>query len=284
MPDPPLTRALLERARTAVMAGDPASAIELLMAPVRSGAPHLANELIMQSARLQRARTGLRQGVATGEAVATEDQRVGFALLQLMDDLDGVAVDEAPDPGSVDATDQAEDPDQDRDSRNAPKASADDVTPAAPEEPAPRSQVFISYSHNDKAWLERLQRMLRPLLDGGGLDVWDDTRIRPGSLWRPEIDRAMERAAVAVLLVSDDFLSSDFILNEELPYLLETARRGEVTVLWVYLSACLYERTLIGTIQAAYDPSSPLDALPPAEQNDALKTICLEIEAATHSR
>jgi internalin A len=51
-----------------------------------------------------------------------------------------------------------------------------------------RTRAFISYSHADKHYLEVLQQNLKPLLRGSNLEVWDDTKIQPGSQWREEIE------------------------------------------------------------------------------------------------
>ena len=59
----------------------------------------------------------------------------------------------------------------------------------------------------------------------GLLDVWDDQRIGAGQDWFPEIRKAMERARVAILLISHNFLTSDFILREEVPNLLKRRER-----------------------------------------------------------
>ena len=92
-------------------------------------------------------------------------------------------------------------------------------------------------------------------------------------------------AKVAVLLVSPDFLASDFIAQHELPPLLKAARSNGLIILWVCVSACLYEETEISAYQAAHDISRPLDSLKRAEQNAILVQICQTIkEAATNTK
>ena len=136
-----------------------------------------------------------------------------------------------------------------------------------------RDQVFISYSHADSEWLKRLQIMLAPLRRQGMLDVWEDMRIQVGQDWKEEIEKALERAKVAVLLVSPDFLASDFIAKHELPPLLEAARKQGMTILWVPLRHSLYKVTEIARYQAAYDPGTPLSTLTAAQQDAALVRI-----------
>ena len=142
--------------------------------------------------------------------------------------------------------------------------------------------MFISYSHADRDWVERLKRMMAPLLRGSGqeLRLWDDSQIEAGRQWREAIETALAQAKVALLLVSDHFLASEFVMGEEVPKLLAAAEAEGVRVLWVSLSACLVEETEIHQYQAVLPPSRPLDQMAEAEAKEALKTIGLEIRKA----
>ncbi|MFM9048312.1 MAG: TIR domain-containing protein [Cyanobium sp.] len=145
---------------------------------------------------------------------------------------------------------------------------------------ADRHQLFISYSRADREWVDRLKTMLAPLLRGNDLRLWDDSKIAPGELWKEEIAGALAAAKVALLLVSPDFLNSDFIHSEELPPLLRAAQEEGLVLLWVKLRPCMVHRTPIHAFQAALDPARPLVALAPWEQEAALETMAQRIEAA----
>jgi hypothetical protein len=101
--------------------------------------------------------------------------------------------------------------------------------------------VFISYSHRDKDLLGPLTAQLKTLEQAGLLEVWADTRIDAGDKWYPEIEEAMKRAAVAVCLVSEYFLSSDFCTKQEVPFLLRRAADDGLLIVPVLLSECVWE-------------------------------------------
>ena len=137
-----------------------------------------------------------------------------------------------------------------------------------------RNKVFVSYSHKDKKLFEEFKTMLVPAIRNGVVDVWDDTRIVAGAKWQDEILLALNSAKVAVLLVSPQFLASEFIAQHELPPLLKAAQDDGLTVFWIYFSSCLYEQTEIATYQAAHDVSKPLDRLDKPERLAVLSKVC----------
>lgn len=131
-----------------------------------------------------------------------------------------------------------------------------------------REKVFIVYSHQDAKWLNRLQVHLTPLERQGLIERWDDTRIAPGTSWRGEIRKALESVKVAVLLVSADFLASEFIADNELPPLLPAAQSEGVVILPVIVSPCLFTNVpALAQFQTVNDPSKPLSGLTKAEQD-----------------
>lgn len=147
--------------------------------------------------------------------------------------------------------------------------------------PSTRTKVFISYSHADREWLERLKRHLKPLVRDGQLDCWDDTHIKPSDDWKQEIRTALDTAQVAVLLISADFFASDFIDENELPPLLAAAQAKGVRILPVILSASRFARDSdLARFHAVNPPNRPLSKMPRDEQEELLDRLAQTIESA----
>jgi internalin A len=104
--------------------------------------------------------------------------------------------------------------------------------------PPTRNQVFISYSHEDTKWHKHLEIHLKPFRRVGSIISWSDEQITSGSKWFEEINSALINAKVAVLLVSRDFLASDFIHENELGPLLKKAERGGFKILLMGACSC----------------------------------------------
>lgn len=144
------------------------------------------------------------------------------------------------------------------------------------------NRIFVSYSHKDGEWLDRLEVMMAPYLHMAEteLDLWDDSRLRAGERWDLEISKALATAGVAVALVSADFLASTYVRTNELPAMVTAAKEGGVRLLWVYISAAGWEETPLKDFQATHDTKIPLDGRPRPEQNEILKAVAQQIKAA----
>jgi len=142
------------------------------------------------------------------------------------------------------------------------------------------SRVFISYSHKDQKWLERLRVHLRPLVRDSDMEVWDDTRLQAGDAWRPEIKKAIGAASIAVLLVSADFLASDFVIQEELPALSNAADEGRLRILQLIVGPCRFEHTSLARFQTVNSPADTLLSLNEYEREAVLARVAERIESA----
>jgi TIR domain. len=145
-------------------------------------------------------------------------------------------------------------------------ASLTDNANDASKQPPQRTRVFISYSRKDKRYLDELHTQLKFYERQHLIDFWDDTKIRPGARWREELNQALQSARVGVLLVSADFLDSDFINEYELPPLLEAAKNEGTKIISVMLKPCAYKYTELAEIQIANDPSRPLNSISKAQR------------------
>lgn len=151
--------------------------------------------------------------------------------------------------------------------------SADKLRAAAADK---RRIVFVSYSHKDKEWLERIRVHLKPV-ERESIELWDDTRIKAGMHWREAISLALDQASAAVLLVSANFLASDFCMDQEVMRLLERARDNGVRILPVIISPCQFANTHLAAFQAVNPPSRTLKEMRRPEQERVLTALAAAV-------
>jgi hypothetical protein len=145
--------------------------------------------------------------------------------------------------------------------------------------------LFISYSHKNERWLKRLLVHLKPLHLDREIDVWSDKRLKPGDDWTREIEAALARSEVAVLLVSADFLASDFIVAVELPSLLQLAERQSCKVIPIIVGSCLFSSIQdLQRFQAINSPGNPLERMKRAQAEEALTQVASVIKGYLSDR
>lgn len=139
-------------------------------------------------------------------------------------------------------------------------------------------KVFISYSHRDAKELERLLVHLKPLVREENIKAWCDKQISPSDDWKEKISESLNSANVAILLVSADFLASDFISNDELPVVLEKREKSEMVILTVILSDCLFmQNKRLSRYQSVNDPRKPIRSLKRSEKETVWANVAREI-------
>ena len=98
--------------------------------------------------------------------------------------------------------------------------------------------VFYSYAHEDEALRDELEKHLSLLQRQGTITAWHDRQITPGTDWQREIDQHLDKASLILLLISPDFLASDYCYTIEMQRALERHRAGKARVIPRYTPSC----------------------------------------------
>ncbi|WP_236065147.1 TIR domain-containing protein [Reticulibacter mediterranei] len=109
--------------------------------------------------------------------------------------------------------------------------------------------IFSSYAHTDEALRDELGKHLSFMQRQGLISVWHDRQILPGDEWAYEIDAHLETAAIILLLISSDFLSSHYCYDIEMRRALERHKRGEARVIPIILRPCDWQAAPFGHLQ-----------------------------------
>ena len=124
--------------------------------------------------------------------------------------------------------------------------------------------IFISYSHKDEEWVNRLRTLLRPAEKRGLISTWVDKDIEEGKGWESQIQSQLAKSSFALILMSENLLESDYVKNVELPIFLQRERdESEFHLFWVLLEACNWEYfSGLEKVQAIGDVKSSISECP----------------------
>jgi hypothetical protein len=135
----------------------------------------------------------------------------------------------------------------------------------------PPIELFISYSHKDEALREKLGSHLSLLRRQGVIDAWHDRRIAAGQEWAGAIDDHLNRAAVILLLVSADFLASDYCYDLEMTRALQRHDAGDACVVPVILRSVDWQGAPFTKFQALPRDGRPVKSWP--DEDEALTDV-----------
>lgn len=126
--------------------------------------------------------------------------------------------------------------------------------------------IFFSYSHLDEALRDQLEIQLAMLKRQGVIETWHDRRIGAGQDLRDFIDGHINSANIVLLLVSPDFLASEYCYDREMQRALERQRAGEAIVIPVILRPCDWHGAPFGSLMATPPDARPVTQWPDRDQ------------------
>ena len=110
--------------------------------------------------------------------------------------------------------------------------------------------VFLSYSHRDRQYRDRLKVALAQLRRDGLITEWDDQMISAGDEWDESIQHALASADLVLLLVSPDFIASNYSYDNELAKALARHERGDVRIIPIILRPADWHSAPFAHLQA----------------------------------
>ena len=143
---------------------------------------------------------------------------------------------------------------------------------------ATRVSVFLSYAHRDERLREELDKHLSPLRRSALIDTWHDRKISPGRDLDAEIDQRLASADLVLLLISPDFINSDYCYRREMRRALQRHAKGLARIIPIILRPVDWLRTPIGRLLA-----TPKDAKPVTtwhRRDDALLDVATSVRRA----
>lgn len=138
--------------------------------------------------------------------------------------------------------------------------------------------VFFSYSHQDEALRNQLEKHLSALRRQGVISTWHDRRIGAGKEFKREISQNLEQAEIILLLISPDFIASDYCYDIEMERAIERHKDGTARVIPVILRPCDWKELPFGELQAAPTDGKPVTRFP--DQDEAFLDVTNAIKNA----
>lgn len=134
-----------------------------------------------------------------------------------------------------------------------------------------QNRIFISYSRKDQELLEKLKRHLSVLEKSDTFTVWSDSNITAGHSWYSRLQDEIDKASIVILVVSADYLASDFIMREELSYILDKGIDSKLRVIPIIAGPCMWKKIpLFEKLQVFPIDGSPLYSLKSHELDQQL--------------
>lgn len=145
-----------------------------------------------------------------------------------------------------------------------------------------KAVIFISYSHKDQKYMQKLLTHLSALKRSEQVDVWYDHNIDAGQEWAKEINTNLQTADVILLLVSAFFLQSDYCYSLEMKHALKRHRDNNACVIPVLVRPAEWEDTPLHDLQAVPRGARPVQSW--SDEDEAFLSIIQDLKNAIANR
>lgn len=119
-------------------------------------------------------------------------------------------------------------------------------------------RVFCSYSHRDEALRGQLEAHLSQLVRNGEITAWHDRQISVGTDWKSQIDTQIELAQIVLLLVSADFLNSQYCYGIEMARAIERHAKAEARIIPIIVRPCDWAESPLRSLQVLPTDGKPV--------------------------
>lgn len=141
---------------------------------------------------------------------------------------------------------------------------------------AERTKLFITYCYPEKRWLDRILMAIEPVVEKHRFVIWDERRLRMATA-KAELSEVLASTRVAMMVVSELFLQSEFITRVKLPAVLDRERERGLQICWVLASHCLFQVAGLRQADAGNGPNAALDGLSTQRREAELAEIARKI-------
>ena len=144
------------------------------------------------------------------------------------------------------------------------------------------ASIFVCYSHRDSLWRDKIENYFKENQPSLSIQYFDDTRIQAGTAWSLEIKKKIDTTSIAILLVSDNYFKSRYIIKTELPYIRELYERHKLDrILPIWIGGALPERHWLAHLQFLTAQKGPLENADEIEFKSVMKSLIGNLSEAS---